>query len=309
MLEITNVHKRLAATIIIAISVHFVKAFSPSTQKIALITGSNKGIGLEIARKIGSEKRDDGSNDFLCIMGCRNEELGRAAVKEFKLNGMDAEFVRIDLEEVPSIESAAKYIEETYGYCDVLINNAAVCFNDPTLYGKVPHTPFDKQAEITVRTNFFGTLSLIKAMMPMLEESNSPRIINIASSAGRLSILPSQKRRDEFSSEDLQMEELQNYMLDFVKAAQSGTHTDQGWPNTGYGVSKVGIIAMTKILAREKSEMMVNSVDPGYCATDQNNNQGFIPAERGAITPFLLATIKEPYFSGMHWYEEQEIKW
>ena len=143
----------------------------------------------------------------------------------------------------------------------------------------------------------------------MLEESNSPRIINIASSAGRLSILPSQKRRDEFSSEDLQMEELQNYMLDFVKAAQSGTHTDQGWPNTGYGVSKVGIIAMTKILAREKSEMMVNSVDPGYCATDQNNNQGFIPAERGAITPFLLATIKEPYFSGMHWYEEQEIKW
>jgi hypothetical protein len=53
---------------------------------------------------------------------------------------------------------------------------------------------------------------------------------------------------------------------------------------------------------------MVNSVDPGYCKTDQNNNQGFIPAERGAITPFLLATV-EQFFSSLHWFQEQEIEW
>lgn len=281
-------------------------------QKIALITGANKGIGLEIARKIGGAKLQGkgDSHGFLCIIGCRNEKLGREAVKTLKSEGVDADFVRIDLEDDESIQSAASYIEKSYDRCDVLINNAAVCFNDPTLYGKVPHTPFYKQADITIRTNFFGTLSLTRAMLPVLQKSSSPRIINIASSAGRLSILPSQRRRDAFSSDSLTMEELEGFMTEFVCAAEKGTHSDEGWPNTGYGVSKVGIIAMTKTFAREFPTFMVTSVDPGYCATDQNNNQGYIPAERGAITPYLLATIKEPqHFSGLHWYEEQAIEW
>jgi carbonyl reductase 1 len=299
-----------------------------TTQRIALITGSNKGIGLEIVRKLGSlkKKRKDDDNDenendnendvmneFVCLMGCRNEQLGREAVQELQSQGMTVKYVRIDLVDTESIQSTVKYIEETYGRCDVLVNNAAVCFNDPTLYGKVPHTPFDKQADLTVRTNFFGTLALTNAMIPLLQKSNSsPRIINIASSAGRLSILPSSKRRKEFSSNTLTMNELEGYMRDFIKAAQGGTHSNEGWPNTGYGVSKVGIIAMTKILAREENEnshIMINSVDPGYCATDQNNHQGFISAERGAVTPFLLATMENQFLSGSHWYQEQEIEW
>ena len=99
--------------------------------------------------------------------------------------------------------------------------------------------------------------------------------------------------------------------MDFVKAAKEGNHKENGWPNTGYGVSKVGIIAMTKIFARKYPKMMVNSVDPGYCKTDQNNNQGFVPPSRGATTPFLLATIdgSDQHFSGIHWYEEQAIQW
>lgn len=303
------IHSLVVLIAFTAITLPMIRALSSSPQRIALVTGSNKGIGLEIARKLGSEKHDDDSNAFLCILGCRNEEMGRAAVEELKSEGMNVALVRIDLEDVHSIESAAKHIEEKYGCCDVLVNNAAVCFNDPTLYGKVPHTPFDKQADISVKTNFFGTLSLTKAMLPLLEKSESPRIINIASSAGRLSILPSQKRREAFSSDNLKMEELEGFMWDFIKAAKSGTHADEGWPNTGYGVSKVGIIAMTKLLARQNTRVMVNSVDPGYCATDQNNNQGFIPAERGATTPFLLATIQEQFFSGVHWYQEQEIEW
>ena len=54
----------------------------------------------------------------------------------------------------------AEFVGKEYGRLDVLVNNAAICFNDPTLYGKVPHTPFKEQANITVRTNFFGTLAL-----------------------------------------------------------------------------------------------------------------------------------------------------
>jgi len=274
-------------------------------RRVALITGSNKGIGKEIARKIGQEE------DTLCILGCRNEKLGIAAVDELKNDGCKAvEFVLMDLDDINTIHCAARFIEEKYGRCDVLVNNAAVCFNDATLYGKVPYTSFQKQADITVRTNFFGTLSLTRAILPLLRKSSSPRIINIASSAGRLTIIPSRERRQDFSSKDLQMSQLEDYMHQFVKDVQDGTHAANGWPNTCYGASKVAIIAMTKILARDEPLIMVNSVDPGYCATDQNDNQGYIPSERGATTPFLLATSPDnKHFTGVHWFQEKEIEW
>jgi carbonyl reductase 1 len=275
-----------------------------SISRVALVTGSNKGIGFEIAKKIGSEK------GMKCILGCRNEELGKLAVEALEKEGCDVSFLKLDLEDLDSIHNAVNTIRDTYGKCDVLVNNAAVCFNDPTLYGKVPHTPFAKQAEITVKTNFQGTLALTQALLPILSQSDSPRIINIASSAGRLTILPSEERRDQFSSNELTLEELEGYMREFVVDAQNGSHLAKGWPNTGYGVSKVGIIAMTRILAREHPKIMVNSVDPGYCRTDQNNNQGFVPPERGALTPFLLATLSDDqFYSGLHWYEEKAINW
>lgn len=277
-----------------------------SFKRVVLITGSNKGIGKEIARKIGKE--DDKT---LCLLGCRNEELGRAAARELTDDGcQNVAFVRVDLSDVSTIHQAVKTIEEEYGQCDVLVNNAAVCFNDPTLYGKVSHTPFEQQADQTVRTNFFGTLSLTQSLLPLMRKSSSPRIINIASSAGRLAILPSQQRRDDFTSENLTLDILKEYMEEFIRDVQDGTHQRKGWPNTCYGASKVAIIAMTKIMARDESNIMVNSVDPGYCATDQNNNQGYVPAERGATTPYLLATLPDDqFFTAVHWYEEQAIQW
>lgn len=291
-------------------------------QVIALITGSNKGIGFEIVKRLAA---DPGKN-VKCILGCRNVELGREAILKLQKeqegecaqdeeSNTDIKFdlVEIDLEDdAEDHQNVAKEIESKYGRCDVLINNAAVCFNDPTLYGKVPHTPFEQQAEITIQTNFFGTLSITRAMIPLLEKSPSPRIINIASSAGRLCIIPSEERRNAFTSEQLTLEKLEEYMKEFVCDVQSGTHSQRGWPNTGYGVSKVGVIAMTKVLARQYCNFMVNSVDPGYCSTDQNNNQGFIPAERGALTPFLLATIADDesqFVSGEHFFEERAISW
>ena len=296
-----------------------------SNRKVALVTGSNKGIGYHIARNILSHKLD-GENEesehaFVCILGCRDESLAKKAAESLAAatQNSSVDVVTIDLMDESTMDKAVSYIEDTYGRCDVLVNNAAVCYNDPTLYGKVKHTPFAEQAKITIATNFFGTLALTRKLLPLLDETGTktdtkPRIINIASSAGRLSIIPSQEKRDAISSENLTLEELEGHMNDFVRSAQEGTHATEGWPNTGYGVSKVGIISMTKILARKYSDrMMINSVDPGYCATDQNNNQGVIPAERGAVTPYLLATIGETAetseFTSKHWYQEQEIAW
>ena len=285
-------------------------------KKIALITGGNRGIGKEIARRIGTEP------DFTTIIASRNVNLGRKAAEELIADGIREGFecdvvalpVSLDLADSESVTNAAQYVQKEYGVVDVLVNNAAICFNDPTLYGKVEYTPFEKQAGITIQTNYFGTLAVTQSFMPLLKQSASPRIINVASAAGRLTILRSQNLVDTFTSDKLSVPKLSELMNQFVSDVEEGSHSTKGWPNTCYGVSKLGIIALTRILAREHPEMMVNSVDPGYCKTDQNDNQGTVDPVDGAYTPYLLSLMDQgedddEVVSGLHFYEEAEMSW
>ena len=276
--------------------------------RVALVTGANKGVGKEIARALALLPAP-----HVVILACRDAKLGLEAAEELKAAGCaEVACVRLDLTDAASIESTCEFIRSEYGRLDVLVNNAAVCFNDPTLYGKVAHTPFEAQARITVQTNYFGTLAVTKALLPLLRESSaSPRVVNVASWAGRLRGSPA--IQEALTSSSLSVARLSELMDGFVKAAEGGTHLKEGWPDTCYGVSKLGLIALTKVLAREEPTLMVNSADPGYCATDQNNNQGYISAAQGAATPALLAHAsfgeKDPFVSGKHFYEGREIPW
>ena len=290
--------------------------------------GGNKGIGKEIARRIGTEP------NYTVIIACRNLDLGREAINDLRNsnnndeeddeNECDAILLPIpfDLTNKTSIEYAARWVANEYnGTLDILINNAAICYNSPTLYGKTSHTSFVDQAQITIDTNYFGTLHTIQSFLPLLQKSTSPRIINIASAAGRLTILQSQSLVNEFTSSTLSISKLSSLMNQFVTSVQDGTHTTNGWPNTCYGVSKLGIIALTKVLARQYPQMKINSIDPGYCRTDQNDNMGNVDPYRGAYTPYLLALLevddddeeeegsKEEVDTGLHFYEEEEIPW
>jgi len=288
---------------------------TPSYNKrVALVTGANKGIGKEIVRLL-SEEEDD---EWIILLGSRDPGRGEAAVKELlAANNSNQKIIccPLDLTDPKSIQTAQELVEKVgEGTLDVLINNAAICFNDPTLYGKMEYTPFEQQADITIKTNFFGTVQVTQAMLPFLQKSNYPaRIINIASSAGRLAQLQkSPSMTKTFTSPNLQFSQLESIMNDFVQSVQEGTHASKGFPNTCYGMSKCGLIAWTRLLARDYPELSISSVDPGYCATDQNNHQGVIPAERGAVTPVLLATLpseKARNCSGKHFFQEQEIVW
>jgi len=162
-----------------------------------------------------------------------------------------------------------------------------------------------------VKTNFFGTQEVIRVMMPLLDQSPSPRIVNVASAAGRLSILKSRELAGEFVSDALTEERIGELMGEFVADVEKDVHVQKGWPNTCYGMSKLGIIALTRVLARQHESMMINSVDPGYCRTDQNDNQGSVDPRRGALTPFILSTMSgaDKFVSGKHFYEEREISW
>jgi len=276
-------------------------------KRVVLVTGANKGIGKEIARSIGALAEQT------VILGCRDVRLAEAAAAELSADGCDVTFTRLDLTDASTVDATVDFIERKFGRLDALVNNAAICFNDPTLYGRCDYTPFEKQASITIQTNYFGTLGVTEACLPLLRASgSSPRIVNVASYAGRLR--GSQALQDAFTSASLDVPRLSILMEQFVSEAERGTHAANGWPNTCYGISKMAIIALTRVLARAEPRIMVNSVDPGYCATDQNSNQGFISAADGAVTPALLAHASigktdGQFVSGLHWYEGQEMRW
>lgn len=215
-------------------------------MKIALVTGSNKGIGKEIAQLLSSPP-----HSIKTVLACRNRDLGATTAKELQALGCDVVFHQLDLTDEESIRCTFDFISTDFGHLDILINNAAICFNDPTLYGKCVYTPFEKQARISIDTNFFGTLKVIQTMLPLLRKSESPRVINIASSAGRLSQLSKSPERTKLvTSPTLNVDDLIALMNEFVEDVEAGVHQQKRWPNTCYGISKVGIIALSRMLAR-----------------------------------------------------------
>merc|ERR1712129_452261 len=136
------------------------------------------------------------------------------------------------------------------------------------------------------------------------------RIVTISSSAGRLAILKSPDRIAAFTSPNVTTAQLEALMRQFVSDVEHGVHTREGWGHTCYGMSKLGLIALTRVLAREEPQMMVNCADPGYCATDMNANSGYDPPEKGARTTAYLALLpSEERVSGTVWYDGAESAW
>jgi len=270
-------------------------------QRVALVTGGNKGIGKEIVRQIGLLP------DHVVVLTCRNEERGNAAMEELRAEGCNCVFSRLDITDWDSICATRAFVEAQFGRLDALVNNAAISFGDDgAMYGRRDYTPFPVRARTTIDVNYFGTLCVTDAFLPLLRASDwSPRIVNLASSVG--SLRGSAEIQQYISSPSLDKQMLTQLMYDFVGSAEAGTHTPR-WPNTPnicYDVSKMGIKALTRVLARDEPTIMVNSVDPGFCATDQNNNQGTRAAAEGAAMPATLAYASigaaNNFVSGKHW--------
>jgi len=223
------------------------------TLKIAVVTGGNKGIGFEIARKLGKNP------NTLCILTSRNEELGERACEELLKDGANVVNCKLDISSEASIQNFQSKMANEYGKIDILVNNAAIAFKGQD------QTPFSQQAEPTMRTNFWGTVHVCDALMPLVRNSASGRVVNVCSEAGHLRIIPNAQLRSQFSSPNLSRDELFNLMAAFVAAVEGERHQVEGWPNTCYGMSKLGLIAFTKIQAREELEAGTGVLVNGCC--------------------------------------------
>lgn len=273
-----------------------------SIQNIVVITGSNKGIGFEIAKKMASQ-------GLKTIMTARDKTLGIAAAQSLLLKGYDVEFRRLDISNSISINEFCQGMALDYGRCDILVNNAAIFKENDADYIRSIH------AELTINTNFFGTLELTHAMLPLLSLSLSPRIVTVASQLGHLKIVKSQALKEQFLSPELTVEKIKDLLRAYILLTKSETcEADHwlGWSPSPYGVSKVGVIAMTRVFARTLPTMSFTCCCPGYCDTDMTSHKGPRPPEHGARTPAMLALLpdKEALLaSGKFFSDGKEISW
>nr|WP_310616865.1 SDR family oxidoreductase [Pantoea cypripedii] len=224
--------------------------------KYALITGGNKGIGFEIAQKLGLQ-------GIAVIIGARNKDRGEEAVKKLAAQGINAQFVQLDLNNPATITTSAAWVQDTLGHLDILVNNAGIMDTRDGAPGDTDLTVIREVFE----TNFFGTLMVTQAMLPLLKKSPSARIVNVSSQLGSLAL-----NRDpewEYASAKL----------------------------IGYNASKAAVNMLTIQLAWElqDSNIKVNSANPGYTATDlvPGAAEHGQPVEDGARTAIQLALLSE----------------
>ena len=150
-------------------------------SKIALITGANRGLGLEAARQLG----DIG---FTVIVGARDATKGETAAAKLRSSGFDAHAVQLDVADEQSVKDAAREVNEKFGHLDALINNAGIT-QDSAQDRNTPSTLAPDALRSTFETNFFGAFSVLQHFIPLLLKSPAPRVVNVSSTLGSLSEL------------------------------------------------------------------------------------------------------------------------
>ncbi len=243
-----------------------------STNKVALITGANKGIGYEIARQLGQQATT-------VLIGARDEAKGEEAAEKLRAEGVDAHAVKLDVTDTATIDSTRKFVEEKFGKLDILVNNAGI------IGGLDWSTPPSDVPLDTVRkvfeTNFFGVIATTQAFLPLLKKSAAGRIVNVSSGLGSLTQLSDPKFA--FSQ------------MNFLD----------------YNSSKTALNAITLSFAKEfkDTSLKVNAADPGYTATDMNGNSGTKSVAEGADTPVWLATLPDDGPTGGFFSSREPIPW
>lgn len=242
------------------------------TRKIALITGANKGIGFEIARQLGVQ-------NITVLVGARDQGRGEDAIQKLRAEEIAASFVQIDVTDQASIDAAAASIDRAYGKLDILVNNAAISLREA---GTPPSELALEDLRKTFDTNFFGVFAVTKAMLPLLRRAEAGRIVNLSSEMGSL-----------------------------TTNGSSNGFAAQMPPLLAYNSSKTALNALTVLFAKELRDtaIKINSVSPGYVATDLNGHSGYLTTEQGAKVPVSFAALLADGPTGGFFGADGAIAW
>jgi NAD(P)-dependent dehydrogenase (short-subunit alcohol dehydrogenase family) len=241
-----------------------------ATDRIALITGANKGIGFEIAQQLGKAGHH-------VLLGARDPGRGEAAAAALREQGIDARFIHIDVGDAATIDAAAAEIETRYGRLDVLVNNAGIADQSDGSPGSADMAAVRR----TFDTNFFGVLAVTQAMLPLLKRSASGRIVNVSSGLGSLT---------------------HNANPDWTFAAVK-------FIGYNASKAALNMMTVQLAAELRETGIKVNAADPGYTATDLNGHRGHQTVPEGAAAAVRLALLPDDGPSGGFFSAGQAEPW
>ncbi|HET6327322.1 MAG TPA: SDR family oxidoreductase [Planctomycetaceae bacterium] len=246
-------------------------------QKVAFITGANKGLGLETGRGLGKL-------GYAVVLGSRDLGRGKAAADKLRSEGVaDVEAFQFDVTNYDDHKKVARHIEERYGRLDVLVNNAGAQFEKADFasdFNTTSHCPIDALRN-TFDTNFFAAVSLTQTLLPLIRKALAGRIVNVSSILGSLT-LHSDPKSDIYNKKAF-----------------------------AYDASKTALNAFTVHLAQElrNTKIKVNSAHPGWVQTDMGGSAAPLGISEGGKTSIELATLPDDGPTGGYFHMGKKIPW
>lgn len=245
-------------------------------EKVAFITGGNRGIGFQTALDLKGP-------GVKVVIGSRDLAQGEKAVEKLRAQGVDADVLKFDITKAEDHQAAFDYFNSKYGRLDILVNNAGVAAG--TFPGTGPeHRAADVPIDLLHRvfeTNFFSQVALTEALLPLIKKSSAGRIVNLSSILGSLTL-----------------------------------HADPKSPiynakSFAYDASKTALNAFTVHLAYELrgTNVKVNSAHPGWVKTDMGGEQAPMEITEGAKTSVELATLPDNGPSGGYFHAGKPLPW
>lgn len=240
-------------------------------QKIALVTGGNKGIGFEICRQLGQQ-------GITILLGARDEERGQEATNQLIKEGITAHYIHLDMDDAETFHQAERFIAHEFGHLDILINNAGSIF-ETSAHIDVLSLP---EVRKTFDLNFFSQIRLTKTLLPLIEKSTAGRIVNQSSILGSLTV-----------------------------NANSNSGLLPEFKLLGYNASKAALNMFTILLADQLKEknIKVNSAHPGWVNTQLGGEKAPLTVEEGAKTAVELALLPDDGPTGGFFHLEQSLPW
>jgi NAD(P)-dependent dehydrogenase (short-subunit alcohol dehydrogenase family) len=242
-------------------------------KQVALITGANKGIGLETARQLGQR-------GIIVVVGARDSSKAEQTAKALQSEGIDARGLQLDVTNASDRDAAVQFLHENFGKLDILINNAGIMIGGEWNSNNTSTTT-QKDLQQTFETNFFAPIFLTQQLLPLLRKAPAARIVNLSSILGSLT-LHSDPRSPIYGSKAF-----------------------------AYNASKTALNAFTVHLAHELRDtpIKVNSAHPGWVKTDLGTDAAPMDVVEGAKTSVALATLGADGPTGAYIHLGKPLPW